>query len=603
MPTIPTEHKSSLDSMDEKHTTKESSRSSTVGSSIVSSPTVSSPTVSSSTVSSSTVSSHGPPTPPLTAAGPPTHEAEKNYQPKTLKFWLIMASNFVAMFLVALDRTIIATAIPRITDEFQSLGDIGWYGSAYMLTTAASQLLFGRIYKFYSPKVVYLASIVVFEIGSLLCGVAPNSAVLITGRAVAGFGSAGIFTGSMMILITIVPLHKRPMFQGVFGMVFGVAAVIGPLVGGAFAGNATWRWCFYMNLPIGGVAFIFLFFMLQAPQKPSKPVSLTKHITRLDPLGSFFFIPSIVALLLALQWGGATYAWSNGRIIALFVVFALAFVAFAAIQIFMPDTAQVPVRIISQRTVLAGTFFIIFLAGSMMLAVYYVPLWFQTVKGFDPVQSGIYTLPLVLSLVASSIMSGLITQRIGYYTPAMLLCPSIMAVGLGLLSTLHPGSSTAAWVGFQFLTGFGLGFGMQTVGLAVQTVLPREDVSTGLAITFFGQQLGGAVFLAVGQAILSNLLVDRLSSVPGLDPDAIVQSGATDLHNVVPAEDFDVVVAAYNFACTRIFLAGMGLALVTLACALCVEWRSVKKGKQGPGKAADAEAFKENKGDTEASSC
>ncbi|KAM0281787.1 hypothetical protein ACHAQH_003369 [Verticillium albo-atrum] len=548
--------------------------------------------------SSPTASSHGSPALPQTAAGPPQDEAEKNYQPKTLKFWLVMASNFVAMFLVALDRTIIATAIPRITDEFKSLGDIGWYGSAYMLTTAASQLLFGRIYKFYSPKLVYLASIVVFEIGSLLCGVAPNSPVLITGRAVAGFGSAGIFTGSMMILITIVPLHKRPMFQGVFGMVFGVAAVIGPLVGGAFAGNATWRWCFYMNLPIGGVAFAFLFLMLQAPQKPSKSVPFVEHIIRLDPLGSFFFIPSIVALLLALQWGGSTYAWSDGRIIALFVVFALAFAAFAAVQILMPKTAQMPIRIISQRTVLSGTFFMIFLAGSMMLAVYYVPLWFQTVKSFDPVQSGIYTLPLVLSLVASSIISGLVTQRIGYYTPAMLLCPSIMAIGLGLMSTFSPGSNTPAWVGYQFLTGFGLGFGMQTVGLAVQTVLPREDISTGLAITFFGQQLGGAVFLAVGQAILSNLLVKRLSGVPGLNPDMIVQSGATDLHDVVPTRYYEIVVAAYNFACTRIFLAGMGLALATLVCALCVEWRSVKKGKQGPEKPANEEAVNGDKSES-----
>ncbi|KAM0327969.1 hypothetical protein ACHAQA_005368 [Verticillium albo-atrum] len=548
---------------------------------------------------SSSSSPHEPPsTPGIAAAGPPPDEAEKNYKPKTLKFWLIMASNFVAMFLVALDRTIIATAIPRITDEFRSLGDIGWYGSAYMLTTAASQLLFGRIYKFYSPKVVYLVSIVVFEIGSLLCGVAPNSPVLIAGRAVAGFGSAGIFTGSMMILITIVPLHKRPMFQGIFGMVFGTAAVIGPLVGGAFAGNASWRWCFYMNLPIGGVAFVFLFFMLQAPQKPSPSVPFIEHITRLDPLGSFFFVPSIVALLLALQWGGSTYAWNDGRIIALFVVFALAFAAFAAVQVFMPKTAQVPVRIISQRTVLAGTFFMIFLAGSMMLAVYYVPLWFQTVKGFDPVQSGIYTLPLVLSLVASSIISGIITQRIGYYNPTMLLCPAIMAVGLGLMSTFNPGSGTGVWVGFQFLTGFGLGFGMQTVGLAVQTVLPREDVSTGLAITFFGQQLGGAVFLAVGQAILSNLLVKRLSDVPGLDPALIVKSGATDLHGIVPERYYELVVAAYNFACTRIFLAGMGLALVTLVCALCVEWRSVKKGKQGPQKAADVEAAKEDKSES-----
>ncbi|OLN97295.1 putative HC-toxin efflux carrier TOXA 6 [Colletotrichum chlorophyti] len=516
-------------------------------------------------------------------AGPPVHvdEAEENFKPKTITFWLVILSNFVAMFLVALDRTIIATAIPRITDEFQSLGDIGWYGSAYMLTTAASQLVFGRIYKFYNLRVSFLGSILVFEIGSLICGVAPNSATLIAGRAIAGVGSAGIFTGAMMVMIPMIPLHKRPMFQGIFGMVFGLASVIGPLIGGGFTGTVTWRWCFYMNLPIGGVAFIFLFFMLKAPKRqPQEPATFFQHVKRLDPLGTFFFLPSIVSLLLALEWGGSEYAWNDGRIIALFVVFGVAFIAFAVVQVFMPKTATVPVRIITQRTMLAGAFFMLFLAGSMMMAVYYLPLWFQAVQGADPVDSGIYTIPLVLSIVVSSIISGVMTQKIGYYVPSMILCPCIMAVGLGLMSTFQPGASSGHWIGYQFLTGFGLGFGMQTVGLAVQAVLPKEDVSTGVSISFFAQQLGAAIFVSVGQSILSNLLVSELSGIPGLPAQAIVNSGATDLHAVVPEQFLDVVVRAYNYACTRIFLAGMGLSLATLVCAVCMEWRNIKKHKK-----------------------
>jgi len=152
-----------------------------------------------------------------------------------------MFSNFLALFLVALDRTIIATAIPRITDDFKSLGDIGWYGSAYMLTTSCSQLVFGRIYKHYNMKWTFLISIVVFEIGSAICGAAPNSQSLIAGRAIAGAASAGIFTGCMMIMIPMVPLHKRPMFQGLFGLVFGLASVLGPLIGGGFTGSVSWR--------------------------------------------------------------------------------------------------------------------------------------------------------------------------------------------------------------------------------------------------------------------------------------------------------------------------------------------------------------------------
>lgn len=166
---------------------------------------------------------------------------EDLYQPKSFKFWLTLFCNFLALFLVALDRTIISTAIPRITDEFKSLGDIGWYGSAYMLTTASSQLVFGRIYKFYDMKWTFLASIVVFEVGSAICGAAPNSPVFIAGRAIAGLASAGIFSGCMLIMIPMIPLHKRPMFQGMFGMIFGIASVMGPLVGGGFTSSVTWR--------------------------------------------------------------------------------------------------------------------------------------------------------------------------------------------------------------------------------------------------------------------------------------------------------------------------------------------------------------------------
>jgi MFS family permease len=186
---------------------------------------------------------------------------------------------------------------------------------------------------------------------------------------------------------------------------------------------------------------------------------------------------------------------------------------------------------------------------------------------------------LVLSLVVSSIASGIITQKIGYYVPSMLAAPVIMSVGEGLLSTLHRDSPTSHWVAFQFLSGFGLGFGMQTSGLAVQAVLPKEDVSTGIAINFFVQQLGGAVFTSVGQTILTNMLASQLSTVQGLSPELIVSEGATKLIEFVRPEDVHLVLDAYNNACRHIFLASMGLAFASLLCALGMEWKSIKKGR------------------------
>ncbi|PHH85218.1 hypothetical protein CDD83_746 [Cordyceps sp. RAO-2017] len=504
-------------------------------------------------------------------------EAEANYKPKTARFWLITLSAFVSMFLVALDRTILSTAIPRITDDFRSLGDIGWYGSSYMLTTAAFQLLFGRVYRFYDLRWTFLCCIVVFEVGSAICGAAPSSAVFIFGRAVAGMGSAGITTGAMMIVIPMVPLHKRPMFQSIFGLIFGVSSVAGPLIGGAFTERVTWRWCFYMNLPVGVVAFVFLFFFLDISKQSREPVPFKEHVLRLDPFGTLFFVPSVACLVLALEWGGSTYPWNNWRVILLFVISALAAIAFGLVQIAKPERASLPVRVIGQRTMLSGTFFMFFLSGGMILCVYYIPLWFQTTHGINPVKSGIYTIPLVLSLVVASVISAALTQRIGYYVPSMLLSPCLMAIGEGLMTTFSPTTPSPQWIAYQFLVGFGTGLGMQTVGLAAQTVLPREDVPTGISISFFAQQLGGAIFVSVGQTILSVILVKRLAHLPGLDPEVIVRTGATELHRVVPPRFLSTVINAYNYACTRIFFAALALAFAQLLCASGVEWRSIKK--------------------------
>ena len=202
---------------------------------------------------------------PSEAVAKPAEEPEPEF-PTGMKLATIMLSLIVSMFLVALvgkhrrqsfdkvakhpsiqDRLIIATAIPKITDEFHSLNDVGWYASAYLITTCATQLLWGRIYTFYSPKNVFLVSIAVFEIGSLLCGVAPNSKAFIIGRAIAGIGAAGIFCGTTVMLTRIVPLHRRPAFVGAFGAIFGIASITGPLLGGAFTDGPTWRWCFYIK--------------------------------------------------------------------------------------------------------------------------------------------------------------------------------------------------------------------------------------------------------------------------------------------------------------------------------------------------------------------
>ncbi|KAI1469961.1 MFS general substrate transporter [Daldinia caldariorum] len=520
-------------------------------------------------------------------------DAEENFKPKTFKFWSVMFSIYIALFLVALDRTIIGTAIPAITQDFNSLGDIGWYGSAYQLTTAASQLVFGRVYKFYDIKRVFLFVVAIFEIGSVICGAAPNSIAFILGRAIAGFGAAGIFTGVSVIMLPLVPLRKRPMFQGVMGTIFGISSVLGPLIGGAFTDRVTWRWCFYINLPVGGVAALCLL-AVKIPTRPTEPAKLWEHFTRLDPLGTLFFVPSIVCLLLALQWGGSTYEWGSWRIILLLVIFGVLFLAFMAVQVLMPNTATVPVRVIGRRSIAAAAMFMFAVAASMMMSVYYLPLWFQTIQGVSAVQSGIDTIPLVLSLVVSSIISGIFTQKVGYYVPSMLACPMIMAVGQGLMSTFRVNEDSPHYIGYQIIVGFGLGFGMQTAGLSAQAVLPKPDIPTGIALMFFCQQLGGAIFVSVGQNLLTSYIVGHVANIPGLDPKSIPSSGATDIVNKVPPEYRSQIKELYNKAISRIFICGMGVALVALVAALFMEWKNIKKtGPGGPPGARPSEP-KEN---------
>ncbi|KUL92267.1 hypothetical protein ZTR_02668 [Talaromyces verruculosus] len=515
--------------------------------------------------------------PPGPSGGPPGSQ----YAPRTAKFWIIMLCNYLSLFLVALDRTIITTAIPRITDEFNSLGDIGWYGSAYMLASAISQPLFGRIYKFYDMKRVFITNAALFAAGSALCGAAPNSKAFIAGRAIAGFASAAIFSGSILIVIPLVPLHKRPMFQAVNGMIFGVASVLGPLIGGGFTDGATWRWCFYINLPIGAVSWTFMALVWHPAKSKREPAPIAAHIKRLDPLGMSLLAPSIVCLLLALQWGGSAYAWNNARIIALFVIFGALFLGFVAVQIWKPETATIPARIIKQRSIISTAVYIFSVYSTMMLLIYYIPIWFQTVKLVSPVKSGIYTIPLVLSMVVSGFISGFITQKIGYYVPSMYICPCLLAVGTGLMSTFAISTGSSHWIGYQFICGFGLGLGTQNASLVIQRILPMTDMSIGFSLLLLLQQLGGAVFTCVGETVLNNVLISQLAGMPGVDANAIVDQGITDLASVVPAQYMVDVQKAYNKA-----FSSLGL-----------EWKSIKKGKNGPGNGStEKDVSKEEKG-------
>ncbi|KFY66073.1 hypothetical protein V496_02215 [Pseudogymnoascus sp. VKM F-4515 (FW-2607)] len=527
------------------------------------------------------MSQHTPRDDEKTPGDEPLPEAKKEdvvEYPSMHKRILIMTALLLSIFLVTLDQNIISTAIPRITDEFHSLDDIGWYGSAYLLTTCSFQLLMGRVYKFYPAKPVFLIGILLFEIGSAICGAAPNSNSFIVGRAIAGTGTSGMFSGLMVIMSYTIPLQHRPIFQGFFGAVFALGSVIGPLVGGTFTDKVTWRWCFYLNLPIGAVTIIVAILILHLPnQKLEEQASgWLARLKQLDPIGNLIFLPGVVCLILALQWGGAQYSWNNSRIIVLLILCGILCLAFIGVQVWKDESAMVPPRLVKQRSIGASMWYSFFNGAGMMVAMYYLPIWFQAIKGASALNSGIMLLPMILSTVVGSLWSGFMVAKLGYYAPFFIISSVITTIGAGLFTTFTPATGHAKWIGYQVLYGIGLGFGVQQPMNVVQTVLDRSDIATGTAIVTFVRFLGPAIFLPVAQNIFLAQLISKLANIPGISPKTVLDGGATDIKNLATGDNLDNLISDYNDSIVSVFYIVVATCGVTIFGSVFVEWRSLK---------------------------
>jgi len=329
---------------------------------------------------------------------------------------------------------------------------------------------------------------------------------------------------------------------------------------------------------------VIAFILKLPPKAKTRNLSIKERISDLDLIGASILIPAVICLILALQWGGSVYPWNNSRIIGLFVGAGVLILLFIYSQIKLGERATLPIRILSQRTVAATSCFSGVFGGAFFVLIFYLPLYFQSIKGVSATKSGIDILPLILSNVAASIVAGGLITVLGYYTPFIIFGSVTLAIGAGLVSTLNIDTSFSKWFGYQLLTGIGAGMSIQVSLLAVQAVLDIEDVPIGTACIIFFQTLGGALFIAVAQTIFQNGVVRAAKElVPDIDPSIILAAGATQLRDVLTKigkqDELPEVLKVYMVGLRDAFRLSVALACAAVLAAVFVEWKSIKSEK------------------------
>lgn len=508
-----------------------------------------------------------------------TRPLEEAGYPTGVNFWLIILIVGSVLVLTSIDMNIVATAVPSITDHFHTVADVGWYSSAFRLCACAFQFVFGKTYKLFSIKRVFLLANAISITGSLLCGAATASTMLVVGRAIAGLGSAGLVSGCFIILIQSTPLRGRPMYVGVMGAIEGLATLSAPLLGGALTQSLGWRWCFYINAPIGIVTLLLTTCCFSDTPKPSNVnrMGFKQKVSQLDLVSNLLFLPALTSLFLAFSWAGTKYSWDSGRVIGPLAIFAVLLAAFIYNQFRRGDAAALPLRVVKHRSVIASLIFMMCANSTGNVLEYYLPTYYQIVRGYNPAKSGYMMLPIIIASTIGSLVHGFGTSIFGYYAPFMLLASIMMPIAAGLISSFKIDTSFAHLIVYTAFSGLAYGIGFSGPQNAVQAVLPAEDVPLGLSVILFAQSFGPAVAIAIAQVLFLNQLSRNLISVvPNLSGAYIESNGLTEIvASMPPAKSKEVLVGIDKSLGPTWYLV-VGLACASMVGSLLIEWRSVK---------------------------
>ena len=484
---------------------------------------------------------------------------------------VVITALMLAMLLSALDQTIVATALPRIASDLHGLNKLSWVATAYLLTSAISTPLYGKIGDLYGRKKIFQFSIILFLVGSALCGLSQSMNELVAFRALQGIGAGGLISLVLAIIGDVVPPRQRGRYQGYFGAVFGVASVLGPLLGGFFSdahsifGVPGWRWIFYINLPIGIIALAAVATRLHLP--------VLKREHKIDYTGAALLSIAVASLILVSVWAGVTYAWGSWQIISLLISGTVFATAFALNERYVKEPI-IPLKLFKQSIFTVSTI-ISLLSGVIMFAtILYIPEYQQIVRGYSPIKSGLLTIPLVIGLLVASLLSGQLITRLGKYRIFPIIGTLILIAGLWLFSGLSLTTSELTLGSWMIVLGIGIGLFMQVPTLAVQNSVPFEQMGAGTSTATFARSIGSSF----GGAIFGTILISRLNThlhtlLPQFNGsiNASSLSGGTATIDKIPPIIKHNVLQAFVLSFHDMFLYAIPIAIILLVFAMLLK--------------------------------